>query len=176
MIDYTRTEEPGPGLIKIVSYVVQVYAPSWFLIKLRHHFKYGPTNLFEQMKLIKTTQSLDVQEVAIKTVQRNTYFAEPGMVITCMLSSDDPNLRKKAVAKIQQVRKQPPKPPRAKLFQGIRKFEIPNLQWEASSWEDIIDLKKVKVFEPFILEKLTDQEISSAVDTPLVFPSYSHHF
>ena len=74
-----------------------------------------------------------------------------------MLSSDDQNLRKKAVAKIQQVRKQPPKPPRAKLFQGIRKSEIPNLQWEASSWEDIIDLKKVKVFEPFILEKLTDQ-------------------
>ena len=36
-------------------------------------------------------------------------------------------------------------------------------------------MKKVKVFEPFILEKLTDQEISSAVDTPLVFPSYSLH-
>lgn len=45
MIDYTRTEEPGPGLIKIVSYVVQVYVPSWFLIKLKHHFKYGPSNL-----------------------------------------------------------------------------------------------------------------------------------
>ena len=175
MIEYTRVEEPGPGLIKIVCYVVQVYCPVWFLIKQKHHFKHGPSHLYEQMRLIRTTQSLEVQEVAKKAVQRNAFFAEPGMVVTCMLASDDQAIRKMAVQKIQQVRKQPPKPPRAKLFQGMRKFEIPTLQWDVNSWEEIIELEKAKVFEPFILEKLSDQEIASALDTPLVLPSYSLH-
>ena len=111
----------------------------------------------------------------MKTVQRNAFFAEPGMLLTCMLASDDSSVRMKAVDKIKEVRKKPPKPPRAKLYQGMRKFEVPPLQWDATSWEDIIDLKKVKVFEPFILKKLSDEEISSALDNPLVFPPYSLH-
>ena len=175
MVDYTRTDEPSPEMIKIVSFIVQVYCPCWFLIKLKHNFKHGPSNLFEQMRLIKTTQDKEVQEVAMKTVQRNAFFAEPGMILTCMIASDDSSVRKKAVDKIKEVRKKPSKPPRAKLFQGIRKFEVPPLQWDAKCWEDIIDLKKVKVFEPFILKKLTDEDISSALDIPHVFPPYSLH-
>ena len=175
MICYTRTEEPTPGMIKIISFIVKVYCPGWFLIKMNHNFVHGPSNLFEQMRLIMTTQEIDVRQVAMKTVQHNAYFAEPGMMVTCMLSSTDSNIRKKAVLKIQQVRKKPPKPPRAKLFQGIRKAEVPPLQWDASSWEEMIDWDKAKVFEPFILEKLSDQDISSALDTPVVFPPYSLH-
>ena len=175
MVCYTRAEEPTPEMIKIVSFIVKVYCPGWFLIKMNHNFVHGPSNLFEQMRLIMTTQGIDVRHVAMRTLQHNAYFAEPGMMLTCMLSSEDDNIRKKAVRKIQQVRKKPPKPPRAKIFQGIRKFEVPPLQWEASSWEDMIDFDKVKVFEPFILEKLSDQDISSALDSPVVFPPYSLH-
>ena len=58
MVNYTRTEEPGPEMIKIVSFIVQVCCPCWFLIKLKHNFKHGPSNLFEQMRLIKTTQDM----------------------------------------------------------------------------------------------------------------------
>ena len=175
MIIYTRSEDPRSELIKIVSFIVQVYCPCWFLIKLRHNFVNGPSNLFEQMKLIRSTQARDVQEVAMKTVQHNAYFAEPGMMLTCMLASSDEVIRKKAVEKIKEVRKKPNKPPKAKLYQGIRKLEVPALQWNADTWDQMIDFEKVKVFEPFILQKLSDQEISSALYKPLIFPPYSLH-
>ena len=175
MIIYTRTKEPNSNLIKIVSFCVQVYVPMWFLIKQKHNFWHGPSNLFEQMKLIKSTQSEEVQEVAMKTVQRNAFFAEPGMVLTCMLASDDKTIRKKAVLNLQAIRKKPPKPPRAKIFQGMRKFEIPALQWKAKSWEEVIDWKKVKVIEPYLLQKKTDEEISAALKQPLDLPHYSLH-
>ena len=125
------------------------------------------------MKLIRSTQARDVQEVAMKTVQHNAYFAEPGMMLTCMLASSDEAIRKKAVEKIKEVRKKPNKPPKAKLYQGIRKLEVPALQWNADTWDQMIDFEKVKVFEPFILQKLSDQEISSALYKPLIFPPYS---
>ena len=175
MVIYTRTEEPNSSLIKITSFIVQVYVPMWFLIKQKNKFWHGPANLFEQMKLIMTTQPQEIQDVAKKTVQRNAFFAEPGMILTCMLASDDKVVRKKAVKKIKETRKNPPKSPRAKLFQGMRKFVVPELKWKAKSWDETIDWKKVKVFEPYLLEKRTLEEIEAATESPLELPPYSLH-
>ena len=146
MIIYTRTEEPDSSLIKITCFIVQVYVPMWFMIKQNNKFWHGPVNLFKQMKLVMETQSVDIQEVAKKTIQNNAYFAEPGMMLTCMLAAQDKTVRKKAVKKIQDIRKNPPKPTTAKLFQGIRKFTVPDLIWNAKRWENILDWKKVKIF------------------------------
>ena len=175
MILYTRTEEPASSLIKITSFIVQVYVPMWFKIKENNKFWHGPANLFHQMKLITSTQSEDIQEISKKVVQNNAYFAEPGMILTCMLGSDDKGVRNRAIRKIKENRKKPPAAPKSKLFQGVRKFVVPNLVWKAKKWEDIIDWKNVKIFEPNLIEKKTLEEIEAAREAPLELPPYSLH-
>ena len=59
--------------------------------------------------------------------------------------------------------------PKSKILQGIRKFEIPQLQWKANSWD------MAKIHEPFILEKVTDLELEGAIEKPLNFPNYTCH-
>ena len=112
---YTRTENPTTGLKLVTRYIVQVYAPSWFNIKTRSKFTSGPSHLFQQMKLL-LTQSEDVQKVVKCVIQRNGLFAHPGVMVWSMLESDNESVRGKA---------QPPKAPRARVLEGIRKFSIP---------------------------------------------------
>ena len=44
----------------------------------------------------------------------------------------------------EKVRSNPPNAPKSKYLKGIRKHEIPQLNWSAANWAEIIDLKKVK--------------------------------
>ena len=75
----------------------------------------------------------------------------------------------------QEVRKSPAKPPRAKVIQSMQKFTIPKLQWEAQSWYEILDWDSVEVFLPFILERLSDEDLEDVKLTPQSFPDYSCH-
>ena len=172
--EYTRTKHPSAGFKLIVKYIQQVYSPTWFLVKSQKKFTVGPSHLFNMMKLIKT-QSADVQRIAKPVVQRNAYFAEPGVMLCAMLESESGNVRSSAVKMIKKGREKPPKPSRMKLLRGVRKHENPALQWSAGSWDKIIDWNKVKVFEPEILKKMSLAKIEGAIDTPLDFPNFPVH-
>ena len=141
---YTRTERPSPELVKLITYIVQVYAPVWFSIKSNSKFTSGPSIMFKLMTLIKT-QPQDTQRVVKPVVQRNGYFAHPSTMLCSMLESDDMCVRNKAVKLIKQARENPPKKERKKCLQGLRKFFIPPLQWQAKKWWDIIDWKSKDV-------------------------------
>lgn len=171
---YTVTPNPSPGLKRVVQYIVQVYAPSWFQIKANNKFTSGPVNLFMQMQLINNQPS-DTQDVVKKVVQRNAYFAAPSVLLCSMLASDNDTARCKAVNLIKAARLKPPKPPKAKALRKIRKFEIPPLIWNADNWWEIIDWSKVKVVEPTILSKVSNEVLDEACTTPLTFPKFPCH-
>ena len=158
---YTVTPNPSHGLKKIVQYIVQVYAPSWFQIKANSMFTSGPANLFKHMQLIKT-QSIEAQSVVKQVVQRNGYFADPGVLLCSMLASANDVARCKAISLIKAARLKPAKPPIAKVLRKMRKFEIPVMNWDAEHWWDIIDWSKVQIVEPKILSKLSIDTISEA--------------
>jgi hypothetical protein len=95
--------------------------------------------------------------------------------MTAMLEDPDPKVKQFGVNLIRKSRQSPPKPPKMKALKGMRKHKVPDLNWEAESWEDIINWKKITVWEPRILEKLTMQGIKDAVLTPISFPKYPCH-
>ena len=171
---YTRTQNPSPGLVQVVKFIMQVYTVVWFSIKAESKFTYGPIHLFKQMTLIKS-QSLDTQAVVKATVQRNAYFAHTSTMLCSMLESADMRVRVKAVQLIKQARLKPPKQPRIKALQGIRKYVIPPLQWQAKKWSDIVDWKSQSVHECSILSNLESKDLDDAITTPLSFPSYPLH-
>ena len=172
--DYTKTSDPSDGLKTITAYIFQVYSSIWFAIKRHSKFTRGPSHLHLLLQLVKD-QPLHVQVVVKPHIQRNAYFAEPGIMLTAMLEDPDPEVRQFGVNLIKKSRQSPPKPPKMKALKGMRKHNVPDLNWEAESWKDIINWKKITVWEPRILEKLTMQEIEDAVQTPISFPKYPCH-
>ena len=171
---YTRTQNPDPGLVQVVKFIVQVYTVVWFSIKAESKFTHGPIHLHKQMTLIRS-QSLDTQAVVKPAVQRNAYFAHSSTLLCSMLESTDMRVRVKAVQLIKQVRLKPPKQPRIKALQGIRKYSIPPLQWQTKKWSEIIDWKSQTVQECSILSSLGIEDLDNAITMPLSFPSYPLH-
>ena len=151
---YTSTPHPSPGLIEVVHYIVQVYAPSWFQIKANSRFTSGPANLFKHMQLIKA-QSIETQVVVKQVVQRNGYFADPGVLLCSMLASEIDSVRCKAFSLIKATRLELYKPPREKVLRSMRQFQISALNWDAENWWDIIDWSKVQIVEPKILSNIS---------------------
>jgi len=171
---YTRTSAPSDGLRKIVRFIQQVYGPSWFAIKKTPKFTNGPALLFQQMLHIKS-QPEDVQEDVKPVVQRNAFVAEPGVMLSSMLESPSSSIRNKALEVIRKLREKPPKKPRAKVLRGIRSHKNPVLQWTASSWIDIIDWKKTSLHLPAIIERLSEDQLTSCIWQPHNFPAFPVH-
>ena len=171
---YTVTPNPSDGLQRAVRYIIQVYVPGWFQIKCHSKFTFGPLNLFHQMCLTNT-QPLETQSIVKKVLQRNAYFADPGVLLVSMLESDQKEARTKAVNIVNVVRASPPKPPRAKCLRKMRKFQIPPLNWDAEVWWEIIDWSKVVVFEPALLSEISNDELFQSIQAPLNFPNFPCH-
>ena len=174
MILYTRTDGPCKGLCMVVKYIVQVYSVVWFLIKKESKFTNGPSHLFTLIKLVKG-QSLEVQNAVKPAIQRNAYFAHPSIMLCAMLESPMKSVRCKAVERIKKVREKPPKVQKMKVLKGVRKFSIPNLNWNPSSQWDIIEWDSVKIYEPSILEKLNVDDLKAAESVPHSFPNFPLH-
>ena len=171
---YTRTSVASEELRKIVRFIMQVYAPSWFAIKKSPKFTNGPALLFHQITLIKT-QPQDVQDTVKATVQRNAYMAEPGIMLCSMMESSSLAIRRKAMEIIHKAKANPPKKPRSKHLKGIRSLKLPTLDWSAFSWVDLIDWSKTKVHLPHIIECLTDEEVASTLWGGVSFPAFPLH-
>ena len=81
----------------------------------------------------------------------------------------------KGINLLKQARENPPKPPKMKVLKGIRKFRIPDLNWNATSWNNIISWDGITLSEPRILKNLTIEQIETAVQDPMIFPEYPCH-
>ena len=92
----------------------------WFRIKSRSKFTFGPSHLYHLLQLVQT-QPEHMQQVARKPIQNYAYFADPGIMVTSMIESEDKSIRKIAVKIIRERREQPPQPLRLKTLKGIKK-------------------------------------------------------
>ena len=171
---YTKTPHPSSGLTKVVKFIVQTYSPGWFQIKCNSKFTSGPANLYHQMQMVNN-QPREAQDIVKPVVQRNAYFAQPGVILCGMLESENEEVRCKAVNLIKAVRSKPPKPPRAKVLRKMRKFVIPPLRWDADAWWNIIDWSQVQIVEPSILSRISTEMLEQACQTPMSFPKFPCH-
>ena len=52
---------------------------------------------------------------------------------------------------------------------------MPNLQWDAFSWVDMIDWEKASIHIPFIIECLSAEDIEATIQQPHTFPAFPVH-
>ena len=76
----TRTPTNTEGQQMLADFIQRVYTPSWFWIKYHRKFTSSPSNLHYQMELVMIHPE-EVQNIVKPVVQRNTYFADPALLL-----------------------------------------------------------------------------------------------
>ena len=73
---YGITGENLNKLRLIVEYIVGVYVPNWFNIKVKSSWVEGPINLLNQMQLLKN-QAQEITDIILPTFKRPAWYAHP---------------------------------------------------------------------------------------------------
>lgn len=153
---YVATETPSEKLITLATFVVKVYAPSWFLIKNKPSCKDGSRHLFY---IISASRYLseDLKKIIDPVIQRNSYFAHPENMLLAMLTDDKKHIRELAARRILKARS-------TQQTSTTRLFELPCINFNAATYIDLINWQE-KITEPPILKIFSDQEIRHVVET-----------
>ncbi|KAH9628577.1 hypothetical protein HF086_010311 [Spodoptera exigua] len=114
---YVATEIPTNELKQLAVFVVKVYSPIWFEIKLNPTCKDGARHFW---KLVYYSRYLpqELQSVVDPVLRRNAFFAHPENLLLSMLSDEQKHVRELAARRILKARK--PSEPRQ-----LRVFEVP---------------------------------------------------
>jgi len=72
-------------LVTIVTFIVRVYAPTWFNVKQKPSCKDGARHLFTMIKNLRY-QTDELKAIMEPVIQHNSYFAHPENLL---MTADD---------------------------------------------------------------------------------------
>ena len=87
---YTREESPSENLIKLVHYIVKVYAPLWFEIKSSSKLHESPRTLFQNLSRIDQLSFEGVKNIAKQNLQGNSFCLLPENFLYALIKDEDP--------------------------------------------------------------------------------------
>ena len=143
MVVYMQTppEDVTPKLKLLVKYILRVYAPIIFSIKENWAFRNGSIHFFNLLMLSKKLLSEKhptLYKKVVATLQNNGFFANMENILVTMCHDQDPKINQKAIAIIEQLRKQ-------KQPEIPRRFAVPKINFEAEFYYELIDLDNFDV-------------------------------
>lgn len=153
---YVATEKPTENLITLATFVVKVYAPSWFLIKSKPSCKDGTHHLFN---IIVASRYLPetLKKIIDPVIQRNGYFAHPENILLAMITDERKHIRELAARRILKARSMS-HPSTSRLLQ------VPLINFNATSYIDLINWQE-NLTEPPLLKNLSDHEFQDIVES-----------
>jgi len=102
---YTREESPSETLIKLVHYIVLVYAPAWFEIKSSSKLHESPRILFQKISRINELLFEDVKTVAKQNLQGNSFCLLPENFVYALVKDEDCTIRSIGLQTIINLRR-----------------------------------------------------------------------
>jgi hypothetical protein len=151
---YVGTQKPSNDLKAIVTFIIKVYAPSWFHIKINCKCFDGAPNLFHFIKATRYLQP-NYREVVEKSIQNNSFYAHPENMLIAMLCDEDISVRYLAYQRIVAAR--------SVTSTIVRQFQKPTINFNAKKYYDLIDWNKIKTTEPPLTKKLSDNDLQLLV-------------
>ena len=168
---YVATTTPSEELVKLVTFIVTVYAPMWFEIKQAWSCKDGARHVYNTIAKSRYLGD-DLQKVVDPVIQRNAFFSHPENLLLAMLTDEKPAMRELAMRRILKARKQP-------STNKVRSFSVPVLNFEATSYLEMIDWQTIPVTEPPVTREIDDNTLLRLIredDTPVLeFARYPCH-
>lgn len=154
---YISTSKPENGLKTLTTFIVKVYAPSWFRIKIHESVKNGAKHLLD---FIQSSRYLPKKylEIIDPVIERNAYFASPENILLSMLTDENIAIRRLAMNRILEAKLQ--ERPNDK---SVRQFKIPNINFKANVYYEIIDWSSCDIYVPPVLNYLNVVEIQDMV-------------
>ena len=151
----------------LVSYIVSIYVPQWFSIKVRSSWIEGPRHVLTHLELMRL-QAPEVQEILLPYLKTSSWYAHSEAILQTMLCSEDQSEREFAVKKILKIRGK-----EALGKTAPRSRKLPKLNVDATSLVDLIDWKRSH--EPLLTCHLTKEEIKEFLHQPMIVPYYCGH-
>lgn len=85
---YVSSENPSENLKILTKYIVLVYGPVWFNIKIHHSCLHGAKHLFDIICLIRNCCA-KTQDIVKPVIQRNAFFGHvENMLLTMLMDSN----------------------------------------------------------------------------------------
>ena len=154
----------------IVEYIVGVYYPCWFNIKVKHSWVEGPRHILFQLHLLRL-QNKAVVDAVLPTVQRSAWYAFSEMIIQTLLCSSDSEERRAGVQKIVAMRGGDDN---TLGDPSVRPRKMPAINPSASSLLELIDWAD-SIYEPTLTCKLTTAAVRKFIDEPMQVPQWPCH-
>ena len=162
---YISTPDPSDELQILANYAVQVYGHTWFEAKWDFNISQGPKHLFNEIQRQNKYCNRETLETVRRFTQINGYFANEENILLYMLASPDPELREKAIGHIIRIRETPQKKLRKNAKKKIRKFVIPDINFDSKSVETMVDMSKASS-EPPLTINLTMEQLQEIITVP----------
>jgi hypothetical protein len=166
---YVSTESPSDKLVTIVTFIVKVYAPMWFEIKINPSCKNGAKHLWQTIRKSRYLSD-ELKALIDPVIQRNAYFGHHENILLSMITDNRKHIRELGMRRILRARSQK---------YGIRQFCVPTLNFAANDYIDLIDWQNTNITEPPLLAEISVNDIEMFVvsgDVPVIdFPKYLCH-
>ena len=157
---YVSSTSPSTELEVLTNYVLRVYAPVWFYVKLEPQCYMGARHLWRLIQLSRFLCEND-RLVVDKCIQRNAFFGHTESILLSMLVDDRKEIRELAARIIKLARQST-----AIDSVEIRKFKIPALNFDAEDYYSLVNWQDVPRTQPHMLKDISDDEIERAIQTP----------
>ncbi|CAH2098548.1 unnamed protein product [Euphydryas editha] len=141
-----RSSDPPQNLVKLATFIIKSYAPVWFAIKVHSSCKDGSRHLW---KLISSTKYLpdELLKIVDPVIIRNSYFAHSENLLLSMITDSQKHIRELTARRILKARQRDKNTVQ-------RKFKLPKINLNASSYIDLIDWQQ-DVHEPPIIKNIS---------------------
>ena len=131
----------------------------WFSIKTKRSCIYGARHVFKTIELCDYLPE-NLKNIVFKVINRNGFFAHPENILLSMLWDERKYIRQLAYFRILKARA---------ATDGkvkVRSFVVPDLNFKAGNYYELVDCQTVLWTEPPITARLTDAQLKEIVEDP----------
>ena len=183
---YLSTPNPSHEIKRLAWFVVRIYGNLWFQGKCNWKAYQAPELVFKTMKLLHALPT-DEQRILTPVFERGfLYWLHPEQLLLGCLSSSDPDVRARAIARIVKIRSESSqsselvvgrKRGRQPASDKVRVLELPDPIYTAEDFSTMINWEDSQKTEPPLLRDLSIEQIRAFQETPFTCeePSNTQH-
>ena len=166
--EHTLSQQDTENLKLLVEFVVGVYSPMWFEIKVKHKWTYGPNHILKQLQLVRL-QKKRVQDIVMPYLHSSAWNAHSENLLQTLLCSSESEDRKFAIETICNLRGE-----ESSGDTSLRIRKNPTLNINATSLVQLIDWSS-DVHEPLLTCSMSKEDLLKLETVPMEVMDFPVH-